>query len=115
MVVLDQDGLRITFDVSPTPGVPGGATISARTANNGLDDLTDFNLQAAVPKYLQLRLEPASGSTVGALGGVVTQLLHAVNSMAGQKQLVMRLRVNYVKAGQPVQHQLEVNNFPAVV
>jgi len=110
--VLDQDGLRLTFDVSPVPGVPGSTTVQASATNSGLDDLTDFNLQAAVPKYLQLRLEPASGSVLTGLGGCVRQTLHVVNSMQGTKQLVMRLRVNYVKAGQPVLQQLEVSNFP---
>jgi AP-1 complex subunit gamma-1 len=70
-------------------------------------------LQAAVPKYMQLRLEPASSTVLPALGGSASQKLHVVNTMAGQKPLVMRLRVNYSKAGQPVAQQLEVNNFPA--
>jgi AP-1 complex subunit gamma-1 len=70
-------------------------------------------LQAAVPKYMQLRLEPASSTVLAALGGSASQKLHVVNSMVGQKPLVMRLRVNYSKAGQPISQQLEVNNFPA--
>jgi AP-1 complex subunit gamma-1 len=70
-------------------------------------------LQAAVPKYMQLRLEPASSTLLPALGGSAIQKLHVVNTMAGQKPLVMRLRVNYSKDGQPVAQQLEVNNFPA--
>lgn len=62
---------------------------------------------------MQLRLEPASGSVLPALGmGFVKQKLHIVNTMHGQKPLVMRLRVNYRKAGQQVLQQLEVNNFP---
>lgn len=70
-------------------------------------------VQAAVPKYMQLRLEPATGSVLPALGGgSVTQKLHIINTMHGQKPLVMRLRVNYSKAGQPVLQQLEVSNFP---
>lgn len=111
MVVFDGDGLRVTFDV--TPAGPGSTSIQAVAVNSGLDDLTDFNLQAAVPKYLQLKLEPASGSTLPGLGGCVRQSLSVVNSMAGSKGLVMRLRINYSKGGQPVLQQLEVANFPA--
>lgn len=70
-------------------------------------------LQAAVPKYMQLRLEPATGTSIPALGGgLVTQALHVTNTMHGQKPLVMRLRLNYSKNGQPVMQQVEVN-FPA--
>jgi AP-1 complex subunit gamma-1 len=112
VVAFDQDGLRITFDVAPTPGVPGGASVTLTSTNSGLDDLTDFNLQAAVPKFLTLRLEPASGTTVGGLGGAVTQRLHVVNSLAGQKGIAMRLRINYSRGGAPVQHQAEVSSFP---
>jgi AP-1 complex subunit gamma-1 len=70
-------------------------------------------VQAAVPKYLQLKLEPASGSVLTGLGGSITQSLQVVNSMVGQKGVVMRLRLNYSKGGQPVLQQLEVSNFPA--
>lgn len=71
-------------------------------------------LQAAVPKYMQLRLEPASGTTLPALGAsTVTQAIHITNTMHGQKPLVMRLRLNYSKDGQPVMQQVEFNNFPA--
>jgi AP-1 complex subunit gamma-1 len=71
-----------------------------------------MHLQAAVPKYLQLKLEPASGSVLTGLGGSVAQSLTVVNSSQGSKALVMRLRVNYSKGGQPVLQQLEVANFP---
>lgn len=71
-------------------------------------------VQAAVPKYMQLRLEPATGTVLPALGvGSVSQKLHVTNTLQGQKPLVMRLRVNYSKGGQPVLQQLEVNSFPA--
>jgi hypothetical protein len=52
MVVFDQDGLRLTFDVQPVPGVPGTTAIQARAVNSGLDDLTDFNLQVGWPGTL---------------------------------------------------------------
>jgi hypothetical protein len=51
-VVFDQDGLRLTFDVQPVPGVPGTTAIQARAVNSGLDDLTDFNLQVGRPETL---------------------------------------------------------------
>eukprot|EP00878_Enallax_costatus_P018020 GHUV01018946.1.p1 GENE.GHUV01018946.1~~GHUV01018946.1.p1 ORF type:complete len:448 (+),score=223.83 GHUV01018946.1:2050-3393(+) len=112
--VLDQDGLSVRFACSKTPGQPGSTDILATYSNSGLDTISDFNLQAAVPKYMQLRLEPASGTALPALGaGSVTQALHITNTMHGQKPLVMRLRLNFSRDGQPVVQQVEVNNFPA--
>lgn len=71
-------------------------------------------LQAAVPKFMQLRLEPASGSTLPAnTSDAVKQTLHVKNSMHGQKLLVMRLRISYTVDGADKLEQAEVKNFPS--
>ena len=71
-------------------------------------------MQAAVPKFMQLRLEPASGSTLQANSSdAVKQTLHVKNSMHGQKSLVMRLRISYALDGSNKLEQAEVKNFPA--
>lgn len=71
-------------------------------------------VQAAVPKFMQLRLEPATSSTLAANStDGVTQKLHIKNNMHGQKSLVMRLRVGYTSAGGSKVEQAEVKNFPA--
>ena len=75
--------------------------------------MADFVLQAAVPKFMQIRLEPASSSTLPAMGlGSATQRIVVTNTMHGQKALVMRLRISYTAGGQPVLEQGEVANFP---
>lgn len=67
-----------------------------------------------MPKFMQLRLEPATSSTLGANStDGVTQKLHIKNSMHGQKPLVMRLRVGYTSDGANKVEQAEVKNFPA--
>ena len=77
------------------------------------DQTVNFLLQAAVPKFMQLKLAPASGSAL-APGGSITQRISVTNSMHGQKPLVMRLRIAYVTAaGGPTTQQAEVKNFPA--
>ncbi len=69
--------------------------------------------QAAVPKFMQLKLAPASGSTL-APGGRISQRISVTNSMHGQKPLVMRLRISYsTPSGGPTVQQAEVKNFPA--
>lgn len=45
-------------------------------------DMTGLHFQAAVPKYLRLEMQPASGSVVKAGGsGVVEQVVRITNSM----------------------------------
>ena len=72
-----------------------------------------FHAQAAVPKFMQLRLDPASGNMLGASSGsTAMQNLHVTNTMHGQKPLVMRLRIAYTRAGKAKLEQSEVKNFP---
>jgi hypothetical protein len=40
--------------------------------------VTDFVLQAAVPKSMQLELAPPSSTTVAVAGGVVSQVLKVI-------------------------------------
>ena len=70
-------------------------------------------LQAAVPKFMQLKLQPASGNMLPAnAAGTVTQRLTVTNTQHGQKALAMRLRIAYSVAGANRLEQSEVKNFP---
>ena len=67
-----------------------------------------------MPKFMQLRLDPASGNILGAnSGSTATQNLHVTNTMHGQKPLVMRLRIAYTRSGEAKLEQAEVKNFPS--
>lgn len=108
-----KDGITVVFEL--TQGVQAGTTsIKAIYTNAGPSPVSGFTLQAAVPKFMQLKLDPASGNVLPPNGtGTVTQMLHVTNSMHGQKPLVMRLRISYsVGGGAQVVEQCEVNNFP---
>ncbi|CAD6241829.1 unnamed protein product [Miscanthus lutarioriparius] len=77
--------LKITFDFKRKPGNPRVTTIHATFTNLTSSTFTDFIFQAAVPKFIQLRLDPASGNTVPANGnGSVTQGLNVTNNQQGQ-------------------------------
>lgn len=70
-------------------------------------------VQAAVPKFMQLKLQPASGNMLPAnAAGTVTQRLTVTNTQHGQKGLAMRLRIAYNLAGVNRLEQSEVKNFP---
>ena len=62
---------------------------------------------------MQLKLDPASGSSFSTSGSPVTQMLHVTNSQHGVKPLMLRLRLNFTKDGQATQDQAEVKNLPA--
>lgn len=64
---------------------------------------------AAVPKTLQLQLLPPSSSTI-APGGFVNQQIRVKNP--SKIALKMKLKIAYSVAGNPVQAQGMVGNFP---
>ncbi|WVZ82355.1 hypothetical protein U9M48_029623 [Paspalum notatum var. saurae] len=106
--------LRITFSFKKQPGKPQETTISASFTNLATTTFTDFVFQAAVPKFIQLRLDPASSSTLPAGGnGSVTQSLTVTNNQHGQKPLAMRIRMSYKVNGEDRLEQGQISNFPA--
>ncbi|XP_010271983.1 PREDICTED: AP-1 complex subunit gamma-2 [Nelumbo nucifera] len=113
-VAFQSSSLKIMFNFSKQPGNPQTTSIQATFTNMSSNAYTDFIFQAAVPKFVQLHLDPASSNTLPASGsGSVTQSLHVTNSQHGQKPLAMRIRIAYKVNGQDVLEQGQVNNFPA--
>eukprot|EP00897_Mesotaenium_endlicherianum_P007089 jgi/Mesen1/6408/ME000329S05571 len=113
IIAMEAGGMRIKFSFEKTPGNPQGTVITATYSNSTSTPFTDFVFQAAVPKFMQLQLEPASGSVVPASStDSVTQVLRVTNTMHGQKSLVMKLRVSYKLDGVEKLEQGQVNNFP---
>ncbi|CAN6172681.1 unnamed protein product [Urochloa humidicola] len=106
--------LKIAFSFKKQPGKPQETTINAAFTNLTTTTFTDFIFQAAVPKFIQLRLDPASSSTLPASGnGSVTQSLTVTNNQHGQKPLAMRIRMSYKVNGEDRLEQGQISNFPA--
>ena len=109
-VVYEKNGVSIEFAFEKTGNQ---VTISGVYRNASPAPATNVVVQAAVPKFLQLRMEPASGSHLGGMGSsVINQRMHVVNSLSGQKPLMMRLKVGYLHNGAQVSDMIEVKNFP---
>ncbi|PAA66109.1 hypothetical protein BOX15_Mlig014146g1, partial [Macrostomum lignano] len=83
-----------------------------RAVNLGDTNMTNFLLQAAVPKSLQLSMMPASGDCLPPAGGSVTQ--KAVVTNPNGAQLKLRIRVSCSSNGGQVSDVIDVSNFPPV-
>lgn len=113
VVAFESNSLRIMFDFSKQPGNSQTTLILATFTNKSSDVYTDFVFQAAVPKFLQLHLDPASSNTLPAGGNdPITQNLRVTNSQHGKKALVMRIRIAYKLNGKEVLEEGQINNFP---
>ncbi|XP_041014143.1 AP-1 complex subunit gamma-2-like isoform X2 [Juglans microcarpa x Juglans regia] len=113
IIAFESSSLRIMFDFSKAPGNPQKTAILATFTNLSENIYTDFIFQAAVPKFLQLHLDPASSNTLPASGnGSITQNLRVTNSQHGKKSLVMRMRIAYKFNNEDILEEGQINNFP---
>ena len=65
-----------------------------------------------MPKYLTMQILPASTAILAANGGTGSQKIQIQNTLHGQKPLLMKIKVEYVRNGQAVNDASDVNNFP---
>ena len=104
----------ITFACSKDPSNQSVTNIEASFSNATPAPMEALNFQVAVPKYMQLKMSPASGTSVLPGGsGKVTQLFKVANSMHGQKPVLLRIKIEYSSMGNPVSETGQVDNFPA--
>lgn len=114
ITAFESNSLKTVFSFTKLPGRPQVTQIKATFTNKSLNSYTDFIFQAAVPKFIQLHLDPASGSTLPPSGkGFITQSLSVTNSQHGQKPLAMRIRIAYKVNNRDVLEQGQINSFPA--
>jgi AP-1 complex subunit gamma-1 len=87
---MQTNGLKITFEFTKPAGSPQTTIIKATHKNLSSSPYTDYLFQAAVPKFMQLQLEPASSNFLPANGdGFITQIIKATNNMHGQVHLLL--------------------------
>ncbi|CAK7333633.1 unnamed protein product [Dovyalis caffra] len=113
LVAFESSSLRITFNFSKQPGNLQTTIVQATFTNLTPNVFTDFIFQAAVPKFLQLHLDPASSNILPASGnGSIMQNLRVTNSQHGKKSLVMRTRISYKINNKDTLEEGQINNFP---
>ncbi|XP_047961160.1 AP-1 complex subunit gamma-2-like isoform X2 [Salvia hispanica] len=113
IVAFESSSLKVTFNFSKNPSSQQTTLIEAQFTNKSPNIYSNFVFQAAVPKFLQLHLDPASSNTLPASGGgSITQTLRVSNSQHGKKSLVMRMRINYKANNKDVLEEGQINNFP---
>jgi len=89
--------------------------LNAIYTNTNPVPLNGFVLQAAVPKYLKIQMQPASGNVIPPNNqGKITQIVRIANSLQGQKPVVLRIKIDFNVNGNPVTETADVN-FPTSV
>ncbi|XP_060729896.1 AP-1 complex subunit gamma-like 2 [Tachysurus vachellii] len=89
-----------------------GITVTFTAFNSTLSDVTNFTLQAAVPKSVQLQMKAPSGEVIPAQNcGTITQTV-LLNSTS-KANLKMRVRVSYSIQGTVCQETIQIDSFPS--
>ncbi|XP_075425203.1 AP-1 complex subunit gamma-like 2 [Ascaphus truei] len=112
LVVYNNGGIHVKFSFLRPPSSPALLIITSCATNSSTGDITDFQLQAAAPKSVQIQLQAPSGSSLAALGGgSVTQTIRVLNPQ--KIPLRMRLRLSFSRNENSVQEMCEISDFPA--
>ncbi|CAD5315880.1 unnamed protein product [Arabidopsis thaliana] len=103
IVAFESSSLKIDFNFTKQSENPQTTDIVANFINLTPNVYTEFLFQAAVPKFLQLHLDPASSNSLPANGNIKQTM---------RKPIVMRMRVGYKINGKDVLEEGQINNFP---
>lgn len=110
MVAFEGNGLKVILHLRKSPD--GNHTITAKFQNSLTTPMMNFVFEAAVPKYVRLAMQPATGQMIPPQSDAVSQSMTVANTSNGERPLLMKLRIGYAVNGTPVQEMGQVGNFP---
>ena len=109
-IIYQNNGIMGIVTINHPNNNPALYSAMASFTNNGQSDVTDFVMRVAVPKWLRLELDPASGSVIPAnAAGNVNQLIKLINTSEGANQTLLRVKFTYKIAGTPYDEMIEVS------
>ncbi|XP_065316847.1 AP-1 complex subunit gamma-1-like isoform X2 [Gordionus sp. m RMFG-2023] len=119
MLVLDKHLILVNFSFTHENGrLSNGDNkpsifINMRVLNKNTDPnliVSDFLMQAAVPKSFQLQMLPPSSNQILPNGGILNQGMTIMNPL--KAALKMKLRFTFMINGKEYTEDTQVNNFP---
>ena len=114
---LSHAGLTVEFECTkPDMMNQQKSTLLAHFKNTTGSPIHGVNMQVAVPKFVQMEMEPATSTTIPPSGGSakgVTQKVTVTNSMLGTKNLVLKIKIGFTLNGQKIEHLATCAGFPA--
>ena len=110
----EKSGLKIMIELNkPEPTNQSKTELICKFTNTAGSPMTNLVFQAAVPKYLKLEMHPPSSTTIATdSDGLVSQRIVLTNSMQGEKNIMLKLKIAYSLNGSKVEEMAQVSNFP---
>ncbi|XP_037327859.2 ADP-ribosylation factor-binding protein GGA3-like [Pungitius pungitius] len=117
ITVYDHGGVHVSlhFARDPPPGRPRVAVVVLSAVNTSALQVKDFLFQAAVPKTMSVKLQPASGTDLAAYNPLlpppaVSQVLLLSNPR--NRRLRLRYKLTLTHGGRQLIESGDVDNFP---
>lgn len=109
-IIYQNNGIMGIVTINHPNNNPALYSAMATFTNSNQSEVTEFVMRVAVPKWLRLELDPASGSVIPAGGnGNLTQLIKLINTSEGANQTLLRVKFTYKIAGSPFDEMVEVS------
>ncbi|NXD15799.1 GGA2 protein, partial [Nothocercus nigrocapillus] len=117
LTVYDQNGFKamLHFSRDPAPGRPDVLVMVLSMLSTSAQPIKNIEFQAAVPKTMKIKLQPASGSELPAFSpllppAVLSQVLLLANPH--KDPIRLRYKLMFVQGVQPFSEVGEVTGFP---
>ncbi|XP_045903594.1 ADP-ribosylation factor-binding protein GGA3-like [Micropterus dolomieu] len=117
ITLFDQGGIHVSlhFAKDSPPGHPGVAVVVISTVNTSALDVKDFLFQAAVPKTMLMKLQPASGTHLPAYNPLlsppaISQVVLLANPQ--KKKVRLRYKLTLTQGDKQLSETAEIHNFP---
>jgi AP-1 complex subunit gamma-1 len=112
-----HQGLSVEFHCTkPDTWNKQKSVLVAQFSNMTDAPIHGLSMQVAVPKYVQMEMQPPTSTTVPQTGGnnkTVTQTITITNTMLGTKNLMLKIKVGFTTKGVKVDHMATCSGFTA--
>lgn len=117
ITLYDHGGVHVSlhFTKDSPPGHPSVAVVVISTVNTSALAVRDFLFQAAVPKNMSVKLQPASGTHLPPYNPLlpppaISQVLLLANPQ--KRNVRLRYKLTLIHGDQQLNETGEVDNFP---
>lgn len=111
-VGFNKNGVVGSIDVTKQSSHPNITAVTVTFTNQNANPISNFEFKAAVPKYIKLQVNTPTGNSLPPNnGGKVSQQLKLLNTLHGEKPVLLKVKVDYIANGSPVSEIADVS-FP---
>ena len=91
----EDSAIKLGFKLARDMMANNNHTITAVLLNKTQQPISNISMQVAAQKYMVLKIQPPSGSSLAPMAQDLTQEMNIVNNEEGNKPMSLKLKINY--------------------